>query len=113
MLYSYLAGKEISENALSRMLSTHDVEKKRKSRPVGSRAPLPSRPRCVEVFWNYNDEEVLEAIKDANSTLPSNVSSIDPEKRTSEDFERAMAEARAELEQSVEPEIYSNNGYEL
>lgn len=113
MLYSYLAGKEISENALSRMLSTHDVEKKRKSRPVGSRAPLPSRPRCVEVFWNYNDEEVLEAIKDANSTLPSNVSSIDPEKRTSEDFERAMAEARAELEQSVEPEIYSNNGYDL
>ena len=113
MLYSYLAGKEISDNALSRMINTHDIERKRKSNPVGAPKPLPTRPRCVEVTWNYSDLDVLEEIKAANSSLPSNVSSIEPNKRSSEDFDRAMAEARAQLEESAEPEIYSNNGYDL
>jgi hypothetical protein len=114
MLYSYLAGKEISENALSRMLATHDVnERKRKSRPVGSPKSLPSRPRCIGVCWAYDDKEILEAIREANCVVPSNVASIDPNKRTSEDFDRAMAEAQAELESSAEPDIYTNKGYDL
>lgn len=113
ILYSYLAGKEISDNALSRMLSTHDVDKKRKSRPVGAHKNLPSRPRCVEVVWTYDDEEVLEAVRDANGAIPHNVSSIDPEKRTSDDFDRAMAEAKEQLEKSAEPSIYANEGYDL
>lgn len=113
MLYGYLAGKEISDNALSRMLSTHEVERKRKSRPVGAGRSLPSRPRCVEVNWDYSDEEVLEQIKEANNAVPDNVSRIEPNQRTSEDFDNAMAEAKAQLEDSVEPEIYSNKGFDL
>lgn len=112
MLYGYLAGKEISDNALSRMLSTHDIVRKRKSTPVGAPKALPTRPRCVEVVWKYNDLEILEEIREANAALPTNVSSIN-KRNSSEEFERAMAEAKAELEQSAEPEIYSNEGYEL
>lgn len=113
MLYSYLAGKEISDNALSRMLSTHDVEKKRKSHPVGAHKALPSRPRCVEVTWTYSDLDILEEIREANGALPKNVASINANQRTSNDFDKAMAEAREMLEQSAEPAIYTNEGFKL
>lgn len=96
VLYSYLAGKDISENALTRMLATHDVSRKRKSKPVGVNRALPSRPRCIEVFWNYSDLKTLEEIREANRPYTGNVTSMD-EQRQREQDELAMKEAQEYL----------------
>jgi hypothetical protein len=70
MLYSYRAGKEISQSAFGRMLGSHEVITKRKDNPVGARTKLATRPPCIETRWKYPDEDVLVRLKAFNHQMP-------------------------------------------
>ncbi|MCL1142951.1 primase-helicase family protein [Shewanella gaetbuli] len=101
MVYSYLASKEVSDNAFGRMMPTTELKVKRHERPVGSMKPLHTRPRCIEVYWTYDDKEVLELIRRANAPLPTNVSPFGQPQQADEIAmaeERIKAEAKAALE---------------
>lgn len=66
MIYSYLAGNQVSENYFGRMLISEDVIVKRKANPVGVTGKMVTRPPCVEVTWQYQDLEALRSLRNNN-----------------------------------------------
>jgi hypothetical protein len=89
-LYSYLAGKDISDNAFGRMMGTHEAKLKRVTTPVGHTAKLTTRPYCVEVEWVYRDTDALAELTKNNLLPRGNVSSIN--QNTESDDERKAKE---------------------
>ncbi len=98
MLYGYLAGKEVSDNAFGRMMPVSELNIRRVSNPVGAIVELHTRPRCVAIEWSYDDLNILEMMRAANVALPRNVAPIKREGPTeSEIQQRIIDEAQALL----------------
>jgi len=99
-LYSLLAGKQIADNAFGRMLGQHDFITKRVGKPVGAMVALATRPRCIEVVWEYKDVDALQMLR-ANNIPLANVTPIQTAPQISEDeLQLKMNEARAMLDRS-------------
>lgn len=70
LIYSYLAGRSITQNGLGRMLKEQNVPVSRSQRPLGNVNIDPTRPRCVPVTW-YCDEEMISQIREQLGTRTS------------------------------------------
>lgn len=91
MLYSFLACKEISPNAFTKMRSSHEFVTKRVSMAVGTTTKMATRPRCVEVRWQYEDKNVIKELRIHNSALPSKDNTVSIE--SSEQIQERMLKA--------------------
>lgn len=91
-LFHYMSGKPVSDVRLGRMLSTHDIEMKRREIPVGYKKKMATRPKCVEVVWHYPDEGILTVIKANHTLLIKNTQPIDSGPSSEEDRNRRIRE---------------------
>lgn len=95
MLYGYLAGKEVSDNAFGRMMPISELVIKREANPVGALTPLNTRPRCIAVNWQYDDIGILNLMRSAHIALPKNVAPIKRDGPTEAEIQQQiMDEAR-------------------
>ena len=96
MIYSYRAGKQISQSAFGRMLGNHEVVAKRKDDPVGARTKMTTRPWCIEARWKYEDEDVLERVKAFNHKLPGIGTTKTEKPQDSDELRESLAEQARE-----------------